>query len=58
MATGSAPRVGAIAQRHNHVAYVTGVNGDGTINISDMNYRSLYAVTYRTVPANQWLFIY
>jgi len=58
MATGSAPRVGAIAQRGNHVGYVTGVNGDGTINISDMNYRSLYAVTYRTVPANQWSYIY
>jgi surface antigen len=58
MATGTTPRVGAIAQRNNHVAYVTGVNGDGTINISDMNYRSLYAVTYRTVPANQWSYIY
>ena len=58
MATGSSPRVGAIAQRNNHVAYVTGVNGDGTINISDMNYRSLYAVTYRTVPAKQWSYIY
>jgi len=58
MATGSAPRVGAIAQRNNHVAYVTGINSGGTINISDMNYRTLYAVTYRTVPANQWSYIY
>jgi surface antigen len=58
MATGSTPRVGAIAQRYNHVVYVTGINSDGTINISDMNYRSLYAVTYRTVPANQWTYIY
>jgi surface antigen len=58
MATGSTPRVGAVAQRNNHVAYVTGVNGDGTINITDMNYRALYQVTNRTVPANQWSFIY
>ncbi len=58
MPTGSTPRVGAVAQRNNHVAYVTGVNGDGTINITEMNYRALYQETNRTVPANQWSFVY
>jgi surface antigen len=56
--TGSTPRVGAVAQRNNHVAYVEKVNGDGTITITDMNYRALYTVTTRTVPANQWRYIY
>jgi surface antigen len=56
--TGSTPRVGAAAQRNNHIAYVEAVNGDGTITISDMNYQALYAITTRTVPANQWSYIY
>lgn len=56
--TGSAPRAGAVAQRNNHVAYVESVNGDGTITVSDMNYRNLYEKTVRVVPANQWRYIY
>ena len=56
--TGSTPRGSAAAQRNNHIAYVTAVNEDGTITISDMNYRSLYSVTTRTVPANEWRYIY
>ena len=56
--TGSTPQVGAAAQRGNHVAYVEAVNGDGTIIISDMNYRALYQVTTRTVPASEWNYIY
>ncbi len=58
IATGSEPRVGAAAQRGNHIAYVESVNGDGTITITDMNYQALYAITNRTVPANQWSYIY
>lgn len=58
IATGYSPRSGAIAQRNNHVAYVESVNGDGTMTISDMNYRNLYEITTRTVSASDWKFIY
>jgi len=58
LATGSTPRAGAVAQRNNHVAYVKSVNSDGTINIVEMNYQSLYTITHRTVPGNQWSYIY
>lgn len=56
--TGSTPRVGAVAQRNNHVVYVEAVNGDGTMVISEMNYRNLYERTVRTVNASEWRFIY
>ena len=60
LSTGSEPRVGAAAQFRGrmHVAYVTAVNGDGTVNISEMNYRGLYQVTSRTVPASSLIYIY
>lgn len=56
--TGVEPRVGAVGQRGNHVVYVESVNGDGTITISDMNYRALYEVTTRTVSASSFSYIY
>lgn len=58
--TGSTPRVGAAAQFKGrmHVAYVTAVNGDGTVTISEMNYRNLYEVTSRVVPASALTYIY
>jgi len=57
-ATGATPRVGAIGQKGMHVVYVTGVNSDGTFNLSEWNYRSLYTQTNRTVSSAGWSFIY
>ncbi len=57
-ATGPTPHVGAVGQRGIHVVYVERVNGDGTVTISEMNYRSLYGVTWRTLPANYFMYIY
>jgi surface antigen len=57
--TGSAPRVGAIGQRGNHVVYVEAVNGDGTVTISEMNYGGrLYVVNSRTTAASAFTYIY
>lgn len=56
--TGSEPRVGAVGQRAMHVVYVERINNDGTIYISEMNYRRLYEVTHRTVPADYFYYIY
>ncbi len=58
------PTVGAVMQMpafvdaytggYGHVAIVESVNGDGSINISEMNYAGNFnVVTYRTVPASQ-----
>ena len=61
MATGSAPRAGAVAVAttgYMHVAYVTGVNGDGTVNLSEMNFRGWNVVSSRTAPAHQFVYIY
>lgn len=56
--TGSAPRAGAIGQQGMHVVYVERVNGDGTVTISEMNYRGLYVISSRTVPAGTFMYIY
>ena len=56
--TGSAPRVGAVGQRGNHVVYVESVNADGTVTISEMNRRALYDETTRTVPASYFSYVY
>ena len=61
MATGSTPRVGAVAEAttgYMHVAYVTGVNGDGTVNLSEMNFKGFGVASTRTAPANQFVYIY
>lgn len=58
-ATGSTPRAGAVAETSGHVAYVESVNGDGTVNISEMNGPAGFGVVgTRTVPANQYQYIY
>lgn len=56
--TGSAPRVGAIGQQGMHVVYVEGVNGDGTVTVSEMNFRGRYVISSRTVPASTFRYIY
>lgn len=59
-ATGSVPRAGAIGwERNNHVVYVEGVNANGTVNISEMNWGGRPGVVhYRTTPASQFMYIY
>ena len=59
-ATGSTPRVGAAAQSRvgMHIVYVTAVNGDGTVAISEMNRRNLYEITSRIAPASSFIYIY
>jgi peptidoglycan DL-endopeptidase CwlO len=56
--TGSAPRVGAIGQQGMHVVYVESVNGDGTVTVSEMNFRGRYVISSRTVPASTFRYIY
>lgn len=56
--TGSEPRVGAVGQQGMHVVFVETVNDDGTVSISEMNYRGLYVISNRTVPAGTFRYIY
>ena len=62
MSTGYTPRAGAVgtttAGSLGHVVYVESVNGDGTVNISEMNYGGLYNMNYRTVSASEFAYIY
>lgn len=55
---GSAPKDSAIGQKGRHVVFVEGVNPDGTMRISEMNYRGLGVISHRTVPASSYKFIY
>jgi surface antigen len=57
-ATGSKPRVGAIAQQGMHVAYVESVNSDGTVTLSEMNYVGWNVVSSRRAPASSFVYIY
>lgn len=57
--TGSAPRVGAIAEQPGHVAYVEAVNGDGTVTVSEMGWNYTQGqYNRRTVPASNFRYIY
>lgn len=62
LATGTTPQAGAVGASSRgplgHVVYVHSVNSNGTINISDMNYSGWNVVTYRTVSANEYVYIY
>lgn len=59
IATGSTPKVGAIAETTGHVGYVEAVNGDGTITISDMNGRAGFGnVGSYTTNAGNYQYIY
>lgn len=51
------PSYGAIFQTNSgyygHVGIVTGVNGDGSITVQEMNYAGYNVITESTIPANQ-----
>ena len=51
------PEAGAIFQDdsgwYGHVGYVESLNGDGSINVSERNYRGCYGVLYSTIPASE-----
>ena len=50
------PQTGAVFQTtsgyYGHVGVVTGINGDGSITVREMNYGRPYRVTESTIPAN------
>lgn len=60
--TGTMAKTGAIGVSFEgwagHVVYVESWNGDGTINISEMNFGGLYNMNYRTVPESSFVYIY
>lgn len=62
MAVGSTPRAGAVGTTTRgslgHVVYVESVNADGTINISEMNYKGFGIQSSRTTSANEFVYIY
>ncbi len=57
---GSEPAVGAVgvAKGYMHVVYITAVNGDGTVSLSEMNYVGFNVVSSRVAPASEFLYIY
>ena len=58
-ATGSAPVAGAIGVEAGHVVIIESVNGNGTVNLSEMNYAGgLGQIHYRTAPASEFMYIY
>ena len=59
--TGYSPRAGAVAYAltgYMHVAYVERVNANGTVTVSEMNFRGWNVRSTRTVPAGQFAYIY
>ena len=58
MATGSAPRAGAVGQAGMHVVYVESVNADGSVTVSEMNRAGWNVISSRTVPASYFQYIY
>jgi surface antigen len=62
MSVGSEPRAGAVGTTTRgslgHVVYVESVNGDGTINISEMNYKGFGVQSSRTTSASEFVYIY
>jgi surface antigen len=59
-ATGTTPRPGAIgaAVNYGHVVIVESVNGDGSVNISEMNAVGWNRISGRTTPASEFVYIY
>lgn len=62
MAVGSAPRAGAVGTTTRgalgHVVYVESVNADGTVNVSEMNYKGFGITSSRTTSAAEFNYIY
>jgi LysM repeat protein len=62
MAVGSEPRAGAVGTTTRgslgHVVYVESVNADGTVNISEMNYKGFGIQSSRTTSASEFVYIY
>lgn len=56
--TGTVPRAGAIGQRGWHVVYIERVNADGTVFVSEMNYKGWGITSTRSAPANSFKYIY
>jgi N-acetylmuramoyl-L-alanine amidase len=60
--TGTTPRIGAAVvtstKGAGHVAYVTGVNDDGTITISEMNHAGWNKVDTRTLADTGFRYVY
>ncbi|GGI39223.1 LysM peptidoglycan-binding domain-containing protein [Mammaliicoccus stepanovicii] len=52
----NSPKAGAILQTtaggYGHVAYVEGVNSDGSVRVSEMNYQGVGVVSSRTISAS------
>lgn len=53
----STPITGAIAWQPGHVAYVESV-GDGTVTVSEKNYKGWNIISTRTVPISTFSYIY
>lgn len=54
------PSPGAIgvAKGYMHVVYVESVNPDGSVNISEQNYKGPFIVSSRTAPASEFVYIH
>ncbi len=62
MAVGTEPRAGAVGTTTRgslgHVVYVESVNADGSVNISEMNYKGFGIQSSRTASASEFVYIY
>lgn len=62
LAVGSTPKPGAVGTTTRgalgHVVYVESVNKDGTVTISEMNYKGFGVQSSRTTSASEFLYIY
>lgn len=62
MAVGSTPKAGAVGTTTRgslgHVVYVESVNKDGSVNISEMNYKGFGIKSSRTASASEFVYIY
>lgn len=62
LSVGSVPKPGAVGTTtrgdYGHVVYVESVNANGSINISEMNYKAWGVATTRTASASEFVYIY